>query len=114
LGVQRDIICFAKVATSGYLPLGEVVASGKVAEPFWMTDAPALQHGATYAGHATCCAAALANLDLLELDDLYRRAQTLEADFQADLAPLTDDPLIAEVRAGMGFDGWDRADTRPA
>ena len=61
------MIIFAKGVTSGYLPLGGVVVSGRVAEPFWgEPGGPVFRHGATYAGHATCCAAALANLDLLE------------------------------------------------
>ena len=66
-GVERwslapDMIVFAKGVTSGYLPLGGVVASARVAEPFWSQSGHVFRHGATYAGHPVCCAAALANL----------------------------------------------------
>lgn len=62
-GVERwdlrpDMITFAKGVTSGYLPLGGVVVSGRVAEPFWEGDGQAFRHGATCAGHAACSAAA--------------------------------------------------------
>ena len=61
------------------------------------------RHGATYAGHATCCAAALANLDILARDDLVHRALELEADFHATLSELTSHPLMGEVRGGVGL-----------
>jgi adenosylmethionine-8-amino-7-oxononanoate aminotransferase len=103
-GLEPDLIVFAKGVTSGYLPLGGVVASGRVAEPFWSApSAGVLRHGATYAGHATCCAAALANLDVLERDRLVTRGQELEGDLLAALAPLGEHPLVAEVRGGTGL-----------
>ena len=59
--VRPDMITFAKGVTSGYLPLGGVVASGAVAAPFFSEPGgPMLRHGATYAAHPACCAAALA------------------------------------------------------
>lgn len=100
--VTPDMICFAKGVTSGYLPLGGVVVSGRVAEPFYAEGAPVFRHGATYAGHATCCAAALANLDILEREDLVARGRELEGALHAALAPLAEDPLVAEVRGGIG------------
>ena len=102
-GVEPDMIVFAKGVTSGYLPLGGVVVSERVAEPFWSgPGAPVFRQGATYAGHATCCAAALANLDLLERDGLLARGRELESELLAALAPLAEHPLVAEVRGGVG------------
>jgi putrescine---pyruvate transaminase len=102
-GVQPDLITFAKGVTSGYLPLGGVVVSGRVAEPFWSAPGgPVFRHGATYAGHATCCAAALANLDVLEGDGLLQRGRELEGDLMDALAPLSGHELVGEVRGGMG------------
>jgi putrescine aminotransferase len=76
--VQPDMISFAKGVTSGYLPLGGVMISERVAEPFWAEpDAPVFRHGPTYAGHATCCAAALANIGVLERDGLISRGRRL-------------------------------------
>ncbi len=103
--VEPDMICFAKGVTSGHLPLGGVVVSGQVAEPFWQPNSPMLMHGATYAGHPVCCAAALANLDVLEEGDLVRRGQELEGALGAALLPLVAHPAVKEVRAGLGLVG---------
>jgi adenosylmethionine-8-amino-7-oxononanoate aminotransferase len=64
-----------------------------------------LRHGATYAGHPTCCAAALAVLDAYEAEDLIPRGQELEEPLLAALAPLADHPAVGEVRAGTGLLG---------
>lgn len=99
-----DMICFAKGVTSGYLPLGGVLVAGRVAEPFWSDPGgPTFPHGVTYAGHATCCAAATANLDLLERDGLLARGRDLEQPLLAALAGCLDHPLVAEVRGGVGL-----------
>jgi len=102
--LQPDMITFAKGVTSGYLPLGGVVVSGRVAEPFWEgPNAPVFRHGATYAAHATCCAAGLANLDIMEREGLIPRGRELEGDLLAALAPLATEPSVAEVRGGTGL-----------
>jgi adenosylmethionine-8-amino-7-oxononanoate aminotransferase len=109
-GIERfdlrpDIIVFAKGVTSGYLPLGGIVVSGRVAEPFFAAPGgPVFRHGATYAAHATVCAAALANLDLLE-DGLLERGRDLEEDLFSALRTLEDHPLVGEVRGGCGLLG---------
>jgi putrescine---pyruvate transaminase len=101
-GVQPDMICFAKGVTSGYLPLGGVVVSGRVAEPFWERAGTWFRHGATYAGHPTCCAAALANLDILEREGLIERGRDLERVLADALRPLARHDLVDEIRAGTG------------
>ena len=108
LGVERfslrpDLIVFAKGVTSGYLPLGGVIASPAVAEPFWRDPGPRFAHGSTYSGHAACCAAALANLELLAADGLVYRARELESPFKARVSELESHPLVAEVRGGVGL-----------
>jgi adenosylmethionine-8-amino-7-oxononanoate aminotransferase len=102
-GIQPDLITFAKGVTSGYLPLGGVVASGRIAEPFWSEPGRMVRHGQTYSGHATVCAAALANLDILEREQLIPRGRELEGELHATLAPLADHPLVGEVRGGTGL-----------
>jgi adenosylmethionine-8-amino-7-oxononanoate aminotransferase len=102
-GVEPDLITFAKGVTSGYLPVGGVVASWKVAEPFFTEPGHVLRHGATYAGHPACAAAALANLDILENEGLIARGRELEGDLEAALRPLEDHPLVSSVRAGVGL-----------
>jgi len=101
--VQPDMITFAKGVTSGYLPLGGVVASARVAEPFWQAPGgPMLRHGATYAAHGACCAAALANIDLLGRDGLLNRGQEMESVLHDALKPLADSGKVSEVRGGVG------------
>jgi adenosylmethionine-8-amino-7-oxononanoate aminotransferase len=103
-GLRPDMIVFAKGVTSGYLPLGGVIVSGEVADPLW-ADPTGLgfRHGTTYAGHPTCCAAALENLRILEEERLLERSRDLEAQLAAQLAPLRDHRLVGDVRAGTGF-----------
>lgn len=102
-GIDPDMIVFAKGVTSGYLPLGGVMVSARVAEPFFAADGPIFRHGATYAGHPTCCAAALANLNILEREGLLDRALELEAPLFERMQALTAHPLVAEARGGVGF-----------
>lgn len=74
-GIQPDIMAFAKGITSGYLPLGGIQIADKIREVI-MTAPPAERwmHAYTYSGHPTCCAVALANLDVIEREGLVARA----------------------------------------
>jgi adenosylmethionine-8-amino-7-oxononanoate aminotransferase len=102
--VRPDLITFAKGVTSGYLPLGGVIASGEVAAPFFAEPGgPMLRHGATYAGHPTCCAAALATLEIYEREDVIPRGRQLEGPLRDALAPLADHPAVGEIRSGTGL-----------
>jgi putrescine aminotransferase len=101
--VRPAMITFAKGVTAGYLPLGGVAVSGDIAEPFFDGSAPMLRHGATYAGHPACCAAALAVLDIYEREDLVARGRELEAPLYDALVPLAGHPAVGEVRGGTGF-----------
>jgi putrescine---pyruvate transaminase len=104
--VQPDMITFAKGVTSGYLPLGGVVVSEKVAAPFFeAAGGPMLRHGATYAGHPTVCAAALAVLDIYEDEGLLERGRELERPLSDALGSLADHPAVSEIRAGLGLLG---------
>ena len=101
-GLEPDIVTCAKGITSGYLPMGAVVAAPWVAEPFWAPGAGMWRHGYTYSGHATVAAAAMANLDIIERESLCARARTLEETLVGALAPLADHELVEEVRGGTG------------
>lgn len=75
-GVRPDIMAFAKGITSGYLPLGATAVSAPVFETFYANESQGpFRHGNTYSGHPTACAAALANLDILEREDLAGNAK---------------------------------------
>jgi putrescine---pyruvate transaminase len=89
--------------TSGYLPLGGVIVAPGVAAPFWSDAGSSFAHGSTYSGHATCCAAALANLDVLGRDGLVFRASLLEDGFAERLRTPTAHACVGEVRGGIGL-----------
>ena len=78
--IEPDLVTFAKGVTSGYVPLGGVIAGARVRAPFWDEPVPGavFRHGYTYSGHAAACAAAMANLDILEREDLIGRVRILE------------------------------------
>ena len=84
-GIEPDLFTFAKGVTSGYVPLGGVVVGRRVQEPFWRGDAGMFRHGYTYSGHATACAVALENLDIIEREGLVQRVKELEPLFAKKL-----------------------------
>ena len=102
--LQPDLVTMAKGITSGYAPLGGVLVAPRVADRFFDgPDAPIFRHGLTYSGHATACAVALANLDVLDDENLVEQASWLETVLAKVVEPLGDHELVAEVRAGAGF-----------
>jgi adenosylmethionine-8-amino-7-oxononanoate aminotransferase len=101
-GLEPDIVTCAKGITSGYLPMGAVIAAPWVAEPFWAKGAGMWRHGYTYSGHATVSAAALANLDIMEREDLCGAGLRLEQELSDAMAPLAEHELVTEVRSGVG------------
>jgi adenosylmethionine-8-amino-7-oxononanoate aminotransferase len=102
--VRPAMITFAKGVTSGYLPLGGVVVSEEIAGRYFEAPGgPMFRHGATYAGHPTVCAAALATLEIYEREDIIRRGQDLERPLYDALAPLAGHEACAGVRGGLGF-----------
>jgi putrescine aminotransferase len=103
-GLEPDLLLFAKGVTSGYLPLGGVMVADHVAAPFWDDDSELVfRHGLTYQGHATVCSAAMANLDIIEREELVARVRGLEPALEAALRPLEDHPAVVEVRCGVGL-----------
>jgi adenosylmethionine-8-amino-7-oxononanoate aminotransferase len=102
--VSPSMIVFAKGVTSGYLPLGGVLVSDEVAEPFWRSPGgPVFRHGPTYSAHASCCAAGLANIGLLDREGLIERGRELEQPLLEALRPLEQHEAVAEVRGGVGL-----------
>ncbi|MEQ1873906.1 MAG: aspartate aminotransferase family protein [Ilumatobacteraceae bacterium] len=101
---QPDMITFAKGVTSGYSPLGGVMISDRIAEPFRDagTDAPAFLQGQTFGAHPVSCAVANANLDILEREDICGHVLTNESRFKQLIDGLRDIPLVGDVR-GAGY-----------
>jgi putrescine---pyruvate transaminase len=97
-GIRPDLITFAKGVTSGYIPLGGVVVGKAVREALEADDSFMLRHGHTYSGHAAACAAAIANLDIMQGEALVARSTPVGERLAAGLHSLLADDLVAEVR----------------
>jgi adenosylmethionine-8-amino-7-oxononanoate aminotransferase len=98
---QPDIITTAKGLTSAYAPMGAVIASDRVAEPF-LEGNHSFSHGFTFAGHPICSAVALANIDAIEHEGILDNVRRNEAGLRAMLDSLRDIPIVGDVR-GAGY-----------
>ena len=97
-GITPDLICFAKAVTSGYQPLGGVIVGPTVRSALEADPTFVLKTGYTYSGHPTVCAAALANIDIIEREGLLERAGAIGARLSAGLSAIADDGQVAAVR----------------
>jgi adenosylmethionine-8-amino-7-oxononanoate aminotransferase len=95
------MITTAKGITSGYAPLGAVIAGDHIAEPF-LHGSAIFNHGFTFGGHPIACATALANIELIEREGLCQRVLENEARLRATLESLRDLPIVGDVR-GAGY-----------
>jgi adenosylmethionine-8-amino-7-oxononanoate aminotransferase len=100
-GYQPDLVTVAKALTSAYAPMGALIASDRVAEPFMQGNA-SFAHGFTFAGHPVAAAVAMANLDAFEEEDLPGHVRAKEGEFRAMLESLRDLPIVGDVR-GAGY-----------
>jgi adenosylmethionine-8-amino-7-oxononanoate aminotransferase len=100
-GYQPDVITTAKGITSAYAPMGAVIASDRVAEPF-MTGSNNFTHGFTFGGHPICAAVALANLDVFENEHILEHVRTNAGHLRAMLEGLRELPIVGDVR-GDGY-----------
>ncbi|GAA4602082.1 adenosylmethionine-8-amino-7-oxononanoate aminotransferase [Actinoplanes octamycinicus] len=103
-GYQPDIITVAKGLTSGYVPLGAMIASERLAEPF-LTGPNWFAHGITYGGHPVGSAVALANIDIMEREGLNQHVQKNSPLFRSYLEKLLDLPIVGDVRGDGYFFG---------
>ena len=103
-GYQPDIITCAKGMTSGYSPIGAMIASDRIMEPFLQGN-NSFAHGYTFGGHPVSAAVALANLDIFEREQLNDHVLETTGDFRRTLEKLTDLPIVGDVRGDGYFFG---------
>nr|WP_198653612.1 aspartate aminotransferase family protein [Actinocorallia populi] len=103
-GYQPDIITSAKGITSGYAPLGAMIASDRIAEPFWQ-GTESFAHGYTFGGHPVAAAVALHNLQIFEDERIFEHVRAGEGAFRATLEKLLDLPIVGDVRGDGYFYG---------
>jgi adenosylmethionine-8-amino-7-oxononanoate aminotransferase len=96
-----DIITCAKGMSSGYSPIGAMIASDRLFEPF-NDGKTTFGHGYTFGGHPVSAAASLANLDIFEREGINDHVKTNAPIFRATLERLLELPIVGDVR-GEGF-----------
>ncbi|HEY0644842.1 MAG TPA: aspartate aminotransferase family protein, partial [Nocardioides sp.] len=115
-GYQPDIITCAKGMTSGYSPIGAMITSDRLFEPF-KHGTNAYAHGYTFGGHPVSSAVAMANLDIFEREGLVGHVQENAPAFRSTLEKLLDIPIVGDVRGHGYFYGIelvkDRETTEP-
>jgi adenosylmethionine-8-amino-7-oxononanoate aminotransferase len=104
-GVQHeevipDLMSVAKGITSGYLPLSASIARAKIADAFDEKSTEENVHPGTYCGHPVSCAAGLANIAIIERENLVKNAELMGARLHSTLENLVGDlPIVGEVRS---------------
>ena len=97
--VMPDMIVTAKGITSGYMPLAATLVSDRMFDAIASRpDGALLTHGFTYSGHAAACAVAIANIDVIEREDLCGRVRSTGPYFEERLKTLGDLPIVGDVR----------------
>ena len=103
-GYQPDIITCAKGITSGYAPLGAMIATDRLMEPF-LHGAESFAHGFTFGGHPVSTAVAMANFDIFENEHILEHVRDNEGAFRSTLERLLDLPIVGDVRGDGYFYG---------
>ena len=103
-GYVPDIITCAKGMTSGYAPIGAMIASDRLFEPFSKATTT-FMHGYTFGGHPVSCAVAMANLDIFDREQLVERVHENAPTFRATLEKLLDLEIVGDVRGDGYFYG---------
>ena len=103
-GYQPDMITCAKGITSGYAPLGAMIATDRLMEPF-LHGTETFLHGYTFGGHPVSTAVAMANLDIFEKERINEHVRENEGAFRETLEKLKDLPIVGDVRGDGYFFG---------
>ncbi|MEM9682972.1 MAG: aspartate aminotransferase family protein [Pseudomonadota bacterium] len=101
-GVKPDIRTVAKGLTSGYIPIGAAIVSGKVADAFIDAD-DTFKHLITFGGNPVSCAAALANLEIMEKEKMAERSAEMGDYLLERLQSLRTHRIVGDVRGGKGL-----------
>ena len=102
-GVVPDIVTVAKALASGYIPIAAAIATREVAQKFEGGPKEALAHSYTYEGHPVACAAALANLEIIEREELVGKSASMGKYLFEQLQSLYEHPIVGNIRGGLGL-----------
>jgi adenosylmethionine-8-amino-7-oxononanoate aminotransferase len=99
--IRPDLVTCAKGLSSAYVPIGAVVATDRVLEPF-LEGARMYSHGITFGGHPVASAVALKNLEIMKRDGILGHVREQEGRFRETLEQLLELPIAGDLR-GTGF-----------
>ena len=99
--IRPDLMTIAKGLSSSYAPIGAVVATDRVMEPF-MQDTSMYSHGITFSGHPVASAVALKNIEIMKREQIVEHVASTQDTFKAKLEQLLELPIVGDVR-GTGF-----------
>ena len=102
-GIKPDIFTVAKALTSGYLPIGAAVASKHVADAFMGDASTTFRHLITFGGNPPACAAGLANIEIMEREDLVDNSARMGEYLFDKLQSMYEHPIVGDVRGGLGL-----------
>jgi adenosylmethionine-8-amino-7-oxononanoate aminotransferase len=101
--VTPDIFTVAKAMTSGYLPIGGAIATKKVADAFAGDGDSTFRHLITFGGNPACCAAGIANLEIMENEGMVENSAQMGDYLFESLQTLYEHPIVGDVRGGKGL-----------
>lgn len=101
-GLRPDIITFAKGVSSAYQPLGGMITTDKIIDEVLAGPNAMYLHGLTFGGHPAACAAGLANIAIMERENILDHVRSTEGYFRSQLEAFADHRLVGDVR-GDGF-----------
>lgn len=96
-GISPDLMCLSKGITGGFLPLGATLCTAEIHEQF-LGQGRTFFHGHSYTGNPIACAAAVANLEVFETEDVFAHIEAIAANHGKRLRGLASHPLVEEVR----------------
>ena len=99
--IRPDMITCAKGLSSAYAPIGAVIATDRMFEPFGEGKAM-YTHGITFGGHPVSAAVALKNIEIMKRERIVEHVRENEAAFRDSLAQLLDLPIVGDLR-GTGY-----------
>lgn len=96
-GIVPDLMCLSKGITGGLLPLGATLCTEAIQKEF-AGAGQSFFHGHSYTGNPIACAAAIANLEIFETEDVFQRIRTIEAQHERRLPHFASHPAVEEAR----------------
>ena len=101
--VVPDIMVIAKALAGGYVPISAAIVTKEIAQKFEGGPEAVLNHSYTFEGHPVACAAALANIEIMEREKLVENSRVMGKYLYEQLQSLSKYRIVGEIRGGLGL-----------